>query len=69
MRVNFNIFKGNVSWNALIHQLNSDVLLRQVLIKGHVDSHNVNFSYCEKTCEGRIVNGDNEIIGNFSIPL
>jgi len=67
MRVNFNIFKGETSWNALIHQLNGDVLLRHVLMNGDVDNMNVNFSYCDETCEGNIINGENQLIGNFSI--
>lgn len=69
MIVIFNILRGNVSWSALIHQLNGDVLLRHVLMKGNVDDLNVEFSYCEKTCEGNIINSDNQIIGNFSISL
>lgn len=67
MIVNFNIFKDKVSWNTLIHQLNGDVLLRHVLVKGNVGNMNLKFSYCEKLCEGNIINGDNQVIGNFSI--
>ncbi len=67
MVVNFNILKGNVSWNATVHQLNSDILLRHVLMKGNVANVNIEFSYCEKTCEGDIINEDNQLIGNFSI--
>ncbi|CED57874.1 MULTISPECIES: hypothetical protein [Aliivibrio] len=67
MKVNFTIFKNNVSWNALIHQLNSDVLLRNVLMKGNLDSFDIGFSYCEETGEGNITNSNNQAIGNFSI--
>ena len=67
MIVKFNMLKDEISWNALIHQLNGDVLLRHVLMKGNVDNVDVQFSYCEKTCEGNIINSDNQLIGNFSI--
>lgn len=67
MIVNFNILKDKISWNVLIHQLNSDVLLRHVLMKGNVDNIDIQFSYCEKTCEGNIINNDNQLIGNYSI--
>ncbi|MGS0682596.1 hypothetical protein ACVBIL_15710 [Shewanella sp. 125m-7] len=66
MRVNFNIFKDNISWNALIHQLNGDVLLRHVLVKGNVVDRNIDFIYCDETCQGKIINGHNQLIGNFS---
>ncbi len=43
------------------------VLTRHVLMKGDVDNVDISFSYCEKTCKGKIKNSDNAIIGNFSI--
>ncbi|WP_305406051.1 hypothetical protein [Photobacterium leiognathi] len=67
MNVNFNLVKNNHSWNSTIHQLNSDILTRHVLMKGDVDNVDISFSYCEKTCKGKIKNSDNAIIGNFSI--
>lgn len=67
MTVNFNIFKGKISWNALIHQLNSDILLRHILMKGNLDSRNIDLSYCDETCQGKIINSENQLIGNFSI--
>ncbi|GGI79546.1 hypothetical protein GCM10007978_16710 [Shewanella hanedai] len=67
MKINFNIFKGNISWNALIHQLNGDVLLRHVSMKGNLDSRNVDFAYCDETCQGKILNDENKLIGNFSV--
>ena len=67
MNVSFTIFKDNVSWDAPIHQLNSDVLLRNVLIKGNLNTFDIQFSYCEETGEGSITNSDNHSIGNFSI--
>ncbi|MGF1785688.1 hypothetical protein L4D00_07835 [Photobacterium swingsii] len=66
MTVNFNIFKGNTSWNALIHQLNSDILLRHILMKGNVDTIDLNLSYCEETGKGKITNKNNQLIGDFS---
>lgn len=54
MNVNFNLVKNNHSWNSTIHQLNSDVLTRHVLMKGDVDNVDISFSYCEKTCKGKI---------------
>ncbi|KLU80639.1 hypothetical protein [Aliivibrio fischeri] len=67
MKVNFTIFKNNMSWDALIHQLNSDVLLRNLLMKGQLDSLDVDFSYCEETGEGSITNSHNQTIGNFIV--
>ncbi|MGR5126579.1 hypothetical protein [Photobacterium swingsii] len=66
MTVNFNIFKGNISWNALIHQLNSDILLRHILMKGNVDTIDLKLSYCEETGKGKITNKNNQLIGDFS---
>ncbi|MDO6498308.1 hypothetical protein [Photobacterium sanguinicancri] len=66
MTVNFNILKGNISWNALIHQLNSDILLRHILMCGNVDTVDLQLSYCEDTGKGKILNNDNQLIGNFS---
>ena len=67
MTVNFNIFKGKISWNALIHQLNSDILLRHILMNGNIDNRNIELSYCDETCQGKIINSENQLIGNFSI--
>ncbi|AQS37854.1 hypothetical protein Sps_02702 [Shewanella psychrophila] len=67
MKVNFNIFKNQISWNALIHQLNGDVLLRHILMKGNLDNRNIELSYCDETCQGKIINSENQLIGNFSI--
>ena len=36
MIVNFTIIKNETSWNASIHQLNSDVLLRHIRMNGSV---------------------------------
>ena len=67
MRISYNIVRNNISWIARINQLNSDTLLRHVRMKGSVGSEKIGFSYCEKTCEGKIINGSNEIIGKFLV--
>lgn len=67
MKVNFTIFKNNMSWDAFVHQLNSDVLLRNLLMKGQLDSLDVDFSYSEETGEGRITNSHNQLIGHFMV--
>ncbi|EAR55860.1 hypothetical protein SKA34_16865 [Photobacterium sp. SKA34] len=64
MNVNFDLLKNKHSWNSTIHQLNSDVLTRHVLMKGNVD---IKFTYCEKTGKGDITNADDKLIGNFTI--
>ena len=54
MIVNFNLVKDQRAWTANIHQLNSDVLKRHILINGNVDNLDISFSYCEKTAAGKI---------------
>lgn len=67
MIVNFTLLKGTISWNADLHQLNSDNLLRHIFINGQLDDHNVSLSYNEKIAQGNIINIENEVIGHFSI--
>ncbi|WED29769.1 hypothetical protein L3V77_20380 [Vibrio sp. DW001] len=67
MIVSFTMLKGEISWDAPIHQLNSDILLRHIRLNGNVDSIDIELSYCEQTCEGDITNSNNQLIGNFSI--
>lgn len=67
MKVKFKLLKNNVSWDTVIHQLNSDILLRHLLLKGNVDDMNVSFSYCESTSTGRIQNKNSDILGSFFI--
>ncbi|MEI8633586.1 hypothetical protein P4S72_18910 [Vibrio sp. PP-XX7] len=67
MRVNFHLLKNNISWDAVIHQLNRDVLRRHVLVKGNVDHIDIDFSYCETSGQGHIMNNHRQIIGNFSL--
>ncbi|PSW62985.1 hypothetical protein C0W54_05600 [Photobacterium kishitanii] len=67
MLVSFNLFKNKLQWHATLHQLNSDVLLRHVLIQGDVDDINISFSYCEDLEKGMIKNNENESIGYFQL--
>ncbi|KJG02216.1 hypothetical protein [Photobacterium angustum] len=65
MIINFKV--NDLSWNASVHQLNSDVLRRHVLINGKLDTLDVNFTYCEQSEKGIITNHNNKEIGHFSI--
>lgn len=67
MIVKFNIFKNNLVWDASIHQLNRDILLRHVLAQGHLETHQVDFSYCEETCQGYVLDTEQKAIGMFSV--
>ncbi|MDD1781961.1 hypothetical protein LRP49_12350 [Enterovibrio sp. ZSDZ35] len=66
MIINFKIFKNKETWNSTIHQLNSDVLARHILVKGNIDSTDLNFSFCEASGKGRIISNDS-FIGEFSV--
>ncbi|MFA0439750.1 hypothetical protein BCU70_10725 [Vibrio sp. 10N.286.49.C2] len=67
MIVNFTLLENQCSWSATIHQLNGDILLRHLLLKGQVNTMAIDFSYCEDTQQGTIINNYNELIGSFSI--
>ena len=67
MTVNFILFKNKLSWSVLIHQLNGDILSRHVMLKDNMGNVGIDFSYCEKSQQGNIVNSLNECIGRFSI--
>ncbi|KZX55557.1 hypothetical protein A3712_06660 [Vibrio sp. HI00D65] len=67
MNIKFNLFKDNLSWSGVIHQLNSDILKRHVLVNGNVGCVDVRFSYCEATSTGRISNQHDDTLGEFSI--
>lgn len=67
MRIEFNIFENNTKWSALTHQINSDILLRNVLVKGQVSDLDLEFSYNENTQEGTICNTNNQVIGDFFV--
>ena len=67
MRIEFNIVKSNTQWGVTTHQMNSDILLRNVLTKGKVSDLNLQFSYDEHTSKGTIANSSNQIIGDFLV--
>ncbi|MGO2343967.1 hypothetical protein [Vibrio litoralis] len=67
MKITFNLFKDNLSWNGIIHQLNGDILMRHVLVNGNVDDMNMTFSYCETTLTGSITDQHDCVIGDFSV--
>ncbi|MDP2503941.1 hypothetical protein AB9R81_23545 [Vibrio cyclitrophicus] len=67
MKITFNLFRDNLSWDRIIHQLNGDVLRRHVLVSGNVDDMNVKFSYCEATLTGSITDQHDCVLGNFSV--
>ncbi|QUJ70155.1 hypothetical protein KDD30_18650 (plasmid) [Photobacterium sp. GJ3] len=67
MIVNFTLYQTNVSWSSKIHQLNDDVLMRHVQVKGQMASRDVGFSYCEASQTGEILSADERIIGQFSV--
>ncbi|PKF50566.1 hypothetical protein AT251_10570 [Enterovibrio nigricans] len=66
MIINFNLFKNKHSWNSTVHQINSDVLTRHVLVKGNVENMDLNFTFCETSGKGCIIS-DGGLIGEFSV--
>lgn len=67
MKVTFKLFKDDYSWDGVIHQINSDILKRHVLVNGNLPSMNVRFSYCESTAIGIITDQHESILGEFLI--
>lgn len=67
MRIEFNIFASNKSWSATSHQINSDILIRNVLAKGQVSDINLSFTYDEVEQQGQIINNHNQVIGGFQV--
>ncbi|WP_454442607.1 hypothetical protein [Vibrio bathopelagicus] len=67
MNITFNLFKDNLSWSGVIHQLNSDILKRHVLVNGNVGSVEMRFSYCEATSTGSITDQHDDVLGEFII--
>ncbi|AEH33131.1 hypothetical protein LL266_02455 [Vibrio anguillarum] len=67
MNIHFNI--KHCSWNATIHQLNSDILTRHILsqINCNLDTLHLNFIYDEESSQGQILNADDKLIGHFNI--
>ncbi|BAX51525.1 hypothetical protein PDPUS_1_00150 [Photobacterium damselae subsp. piscicida] len=67
MIINFDLLKEKCSWQSEIHQLNSDILCRHILLNGKVDDLDMTFTFCEQSGSGEVLNKKNEFIGSFSI--
>jgi len=67
MVVHFHIYKDSKRWQAPIHQLNSDVLLKNIRVKGDVGIGEISLSYCEHSKKGNITNHSGTTIGEFSL--
>jgi len=67
LEIEFNLEQPQTSWNAKIHQLNSDVLRRHVLPKLHSNCYKINFNYCEKTQFGTILCDSGSKLGSFTV--
>jgi|GEM_PF-1010388 len=67
MTVKFTIYENRVFWTSKIHQLNSDILKRHVLSKGQVLDINIDFSYCENSGTGQIINSEGRQLGTFMV--
>ncbi|HIF9263055.1 hypothetical protein I3260_13810 [Photobacterium damselae] len=67
MIINFDLLKEKCSWQSEIHQLNSDILRRHILLNGKVDDLDMKLTFCEQSGSGEILNKNNEFIGSFSI--
>ncbi|MEJ2765396.1 hypothetical protein VV869_15695 [Photobacterium sp. MCCC 1A19761] len=66
MNICFHLLQNKTSWKAVIHQLNSDNFARHVLHHGGVNGLALNFSYCEQTATGKILDKSTPI-GHFSV--
>ncbi|HAS6109068.1 TPA: hypothetical protein I7139_07965 [Vibrio vulnificus] len=66
-KINFNIYKYNLNWSAEIHQLNSDILTRHVVLKTQFGLFDLNFDFCEKSNQGSIFSLSGNKIGAFSV--
>lgn len=67
MRIEFNIFENSNNWTSTAHQINSDILLRNVFMKGQVSDLNVSFTYDETEHCGKIINARHQVIGDFEV--
>lgn len=69
MTIYFHLFISNRIWQAALHQLNSDSLLRQIRVKGDVGNNPLSLDYCEQRQKGTIFQQDGQIIGEFNVVL
>ncbi|TKF16504.1 hypothetical protein FCV43_18120 [Vibrio genomosp. F6] len=67
MNILFTIYTNNTSWNATIHQLNSDVLYRHVMHSGNLSNSSIHFTYDEFEKSGKILDQNEHNIGQFSL--
>ncbi|MDN3682199.1 hypothetical protein QWZ04_18000 [Vibrio tapetis subsp. quintayensis] len=67
MTVDFNIRENNVFWTSKMHQLNSDILKRHVLVLGKVSDIDLEFHYCEQSGKGQILNRKGRQLGSFMV--
>ncbi len=50
-----------------MHQLNSDILKRHVLVLGKVSDIDLEFHYCEQSGKGQILNRKGRQLGSFMV--
>ncbi|MBR9786589.1 hypothetical protein L3V31_03380 [Vibrio sp. J1-1] len=67
LEIEFNLKQPQTTWNARIHQLNSDILMRHVLPKLQASSVFIDFQYDEKDGEGTILCDEGSKIGSFIV--
>ncbi|WP_417877897.1 hypothetical protein [Vibrio sp.] len=67
LEIEFNLKQPQTTWNARIHQLNSDILMRHVLPKLQTNSVFIDFQYNEKDGEGEILCDEGSKIGSFIV--
>lgn len=69
MTVYFHMFQTSKIWQAAVHQLNSDILLRHIRVNSEVGNSPLAIHYSEDSHTGQILNQDNGIIGEFMVEL
>ncbi|WP_028023550.1 hypothetical protein [Enterovibrio calviensis] len=67
IKIDFRLHKENASWQAEIHQLNSDILKRHILPKMTSSHHDIDFEYCDQTGAGKIIAPSGNVMGGFSV--
>ncbi|EDP59545.1 hypothetical protein [Vibrio sp. AND4] len=67
IEIKFHLNHPDISWNAKIHQLNGDILMRHILPKLQSTRYLINFKYCEKTNSGDILCDAGSKLGSFII--
>ncbi len=67
IEIAFYLEQPKTSWNATIHQLNSDILRRHILPKLQSTNLFIDFQYCEQACEGTILSESGSKLGRFFV--